>query len=137
MNLLFNIFKKVFNIKTKVTGELKNLTENTIETFSSICKITENKYIYNDKKTTYTLIKNKDNITFIRENNEMQHTIIFNLEKITKSEYYLKEMHTSLEFNIKTTNLKMTDKKFIINYQVLETTNEYEYIIEMSDIKWV
>lgn len=135
MNLLFNIFKKVFNIKTKVNVKLKNITENITETFSSICEITKNKYFYTDKETMYTLIKNKDNITFIRENAEMQHTIIFNLKKITTSEYYLKEMHTSLEFNIKTTNLKITDKKFIINYQILETANEYEYIIEMSDIK--
>jgi len=137
MNLLFNIFKKVLNIKTKVKGKLKNLTENTIETFSSTCKITENQYVYTDNETTYTLIKNDESLTFIRESDEMQHTMIFNLEKITKSEYYLKEMHTSLDFNIKTTNLKMTDKKIIINYQVLETSNKYEYIIEMSDIKWV
>lgn len=135
MNLLFNIFKKVFNIKTKVHVKLKNLTENTTETFSGTCKITENEYVYIDKETTYILIKNEESLTFIRENTKMQHTMIFNPKMITTSEYYLKEMHTSLEFNIKTTNLKITDKKFIINYQILETTNEYEYIIEMSDIK--
>lgn len=135
MNLLFNIFKKVFNIKTKVYVTLKNLTENTTETFKSTCKITGNEYIYSNDENVSTLIKNIDYITFIRENNEMQHTIIFTLDKVTKSEYYLKEMHTSLEFNIKTTKITITEKKIIINYQVLETENEYEYIIEMSDVK--
>lgn len=135
MNLLSNIFKKVFNIKTKVHGYLKNITENTVDCFDNICKFNNDKYLYTDKDTTYTLKRNSNTIIFTRENSEMHHTMIFNLNKITTSEYYLKELHTSLEFNIKTTILNITDRQFKINYEVLETNNEYEYIIEMSDIK--
>lgn len=135
MNLLFNIFKKVFNIKRKVICHLKNLTDDTIETFNSICENKKEIYIFTVDQTTYTIKKNLEEILFTRENFEMQHTMIFNSNKITKSEYYLKDLHTSLEFNIKTTHLSITDKKITINYQVLETNNEYKYIIEMSDIK--
>ena len=135
MNLLSDIFKKVFNIKTKVYGYLKNITENTIDSFDTTAKIDNNQYLYIDNDTTYTIKQHNNTIIFTRENSEMQHTMIFNLNKITTSEYYLKELHTSLEFNIKTNLLIITDQQFKINYQILETNNEYEYIIEMSDIK--
>lgn len=135
MNLSSDIFKKVFNIKTKVHGYLKNLTDHTLEEFNTTCKINNNKYIYNEQETTYTIKKHEETVIFTRENSEMIHTMLFTKEKITKSEYYLKEFNNSLEFNIKTTKLEMTDNKFVINYQVLETNNEYEYIIEMGDVK--
>lgn len=135
MNLLSDIFKKVFNIKTTVHGYLKNITENTIDSFDTTAKINNNQYQYIDNDTTYTIKQQNNTIIFTRENSEMQHTMIFNLNKITTSEYYLKELHTSLEFNIKTNFLNITEQQFKINYQILETNNEYEYIIEMSDIK--
>ena len=94
-----------------------------------------NKYHYIDKETNYTLKNNQNEVIFTRENQEIIHTMIFNKQKTTVSIYYLKELHHSLEFNIKTTNLKVTNNKVIINYQIQETNNEYEYIIEMSDIK--
>lgn len=135
MNLLFNIFKKVFNIKKNIIGHLKNITEGSIENFHSICEINNETYIFMNQETKYIMKKESEVIILIRDNNEIQHTMIFNKNKITKSEYYLKDLHTSLEFNINTIVLKITDKKIIINYQVIETNNEYEYIIEMSDIK--
>jgi len=135
MNLSYDMFERVFNIKVKIHGFLKNITDNTIEYIDTTCKIQNNKYIYIIDDTTYTITNKRDEVIFNRDNPEINHTIFFHPTTITKSEYYIKELHHSLEFNIKTNRLEIINNKFIINYQILETNNEYEYIIEMSDIK--
>lgn len=133
MNLSRDIFKKVFNIRTKVSGYLKNITDNTIEYINTSCQIKNNKYIYTENKTTNTITKLSNELILNRDNSEINHTLIFNLNKVTKSVYYLKEFHHSLEFDIKTNYLEAINNKLVIKYKILQTNNEYEFKIEMSD----
>ena len=120
-------------IKVKIKGFLKNLTENEEEIIntSAIIKSNTINYINNDIK--YKLILEENQVILQRENNEFTHKIIFNKIKKHKSEYYVKGLHHSLEFNIETLDLKLIDKKLNITYKVLETENIYNYVIETSD----
>lgn len=122
-------------IKIKVKGYLQNITKNTqdlIET-QSIKKSNTINYINNFIK--HQIIIDKDKITLIRENDQFKSGIIFKENITTKSEYYLKELNSSLEFSILTTNLIIKENKIDIIYKILESDNIYHYVLEMSDLK--
>lgn len=120
-------------IKVKIKGFLKNLTfpeEEIIDTFG----IKNNdviSYIQND--IVYKLIKENNKIIMQRQNDEFSHEMKFETGKKNKSEYYLKELHHSLEFNIETNYIKLTQNKIDIEYKIKETENIYNYVIELSD----
>lgn len=121
-------------IKIKVKGYLKNLTENTIDLIETKAIKNSNKINYFIDNTKYEIIINNNKITLLRENNEFSHGMIFQKNITNKSEYYLKESNYSLEFNIKTTNLIIKENKIDITYEILESENIYNYVLEMSDV---
>ena len=120
-------------IKVKIKGFLKNKNEKEeekIDTFG-IKKNNTISYIYND--IVYKLILETNKVILQRQNNEFSHEIKFETGKTYKSEYFLKELHHSLEFNIETISIKQDQNKIDIEYKVQETENIYNYVIELSD----
>ena len=120
-------------IKVKINGFLKNITEKNqeiIDTFG-IKKSNTINYINDNIKHKIQIEENK--IILQRENNEFSHEMIFEKNKTYKSEYFLKELHHSLEFNIETINIKLTENKIDVTYKIKETENIYNYVIELSD----
>ena len=120
-------------IKIKVKGYLKNLTENKTDLINTTAIKKLNTINYLIDNTKYQVIIDNEKITLLRENNEFSHGMIFQKNITTESEYYLKESGYSLEFNIKTTNLIIKDNKIDITYEILESENIYNYVLEMSD----
>jgi len=120
-------------IKVKIKGFLKNKTENNQENIDTFGIKKSNIINYIIDNTKYKVVLNENKIILQRENNEFCHEIIFEKSKTYKSEYYLKELHHSLEFNIETINIKITDNKIDIEYKIIETETIYNYVIEMSD----
>ena len=120
-------------IKIKVKGYLKNLTENKTDLINTTAIKKLNKINYLIDNTKYQVIIDNEKITLLRENNEFSHGMIFQKNITNKSEYYLKESGYSLEFNIKTTKLNINDNKIDITYEILESENIYNYVLEMSD----
>lgn len=57
----------------------------------------------------------------------------FETNKKTSSEYTLKEKNISIPIDIKTTNIKLTETKINIQYTVIDSNENYEYNIEMSE----
>ena len=123
----------MFNIKIKVKGYLKNLTENTEEKINTKALKNSNIISYIIDNIKYKLIVDKNKITLIRESNEYSHGIIFEENIQHKTEYYIKETNYSLEFNILTTKLIIDKNKIDITYQIIESENIYNYVLEMSD----
>ena len=122
----------MFNIKIKVKGYLKNLTENTEELFNTEAIKNSNIISYIQDKTKYKIILD-DKVTILRENNEFSHGMIFECNKKYSSEYYLKKLKYSLEFTIKTLKLNIEKNKIDITYQIIESDNIYNYVLETSD----
>lgn len=120
-------------IKVKIKGFLNNLTEKQEEKIDTtgIKKSNTINYIHNNIK--YKLIIDKNQLILQRENNEFSHEIIFNQNKTVKTEYYLKELHHSLEFNIETLSINILENKIDVTYKIIETENIYNYLIELSD----
>ena len=123
----------MFNIKVKVKGYLKNLTEKEEEIINTIAIKNSNIISYIIDNIKYKLILEKEKISLQRENNEFSHIMIFVKNKTIPSEYYLKESNYSLEFNILTTELILTNNKLEITYKIEESENTYNYVLEMSD----
>lgn len=63
----------------------------------------------------------------------MQHSFIFEDNKITTSNYYIKDQNLELEINIKVLSMQIEENIIKICYLVNDTDNEYEYKIEVSE----
>ena len=123
----------MFFIKIKVKGYLKNLTENTNDLIDANGIKNSNIISYIIDNTKHKIIIENNKITLLRENNEFSHGMVFELNIIHQSEYYLKESKYSLEFNILATKIILDNNKIDITYKILETENSYNYVLEVSD----
>ena len=118
-----------------ITSVLKNLTEKSIIKEETIAKKEKNKITYKTKEFNYTLkIVSPKQLILNRKNADINCTMYFNLNKTTSSDYTINNEY-NLEINIKTTLLEITENKIKIQYTVIEAETNYEYQIEMSEIK--
>lgn len=123
----------MFFIKIKVKGYLKNITDNTEVPINTTSIKTTNTISYIEDNTKYKIMIDGKKIIFTRENEEFSHGIIFEENITHPSEYYLKKSNYSLEFNILTTNINITENKIDITYQVIESENIYHYVLDLLE----
>ena len=123
----------VIIIRKKLTGYIKNITEDTLENISSNAIITKDKitYINNDVKHIIH-IKNNE-LILIRETNEFKNILTFSLNRSILSEYIIKKEDLCLEINIKTLELSITDKIIYIKYLILDSNTIYEYKLFLEE----
>lgn len=123
----------VIIIRKKLTGYIKNITEDTLENISSNAIITKDKitYINNDVKHKIH-IKNNE-LILIRETNEFKNILTFSLKRSILSEYIIKKEDLCLEINIKTLELSLTDKIIYIKYLILDSNTIYEYKLFLEE----
>ena len=131
--MLVEFLLEVFFIKIKVKGYLQNINENNKEIINTIGIKNKNKISYIVDKTKYKITISDNRILLIRENQEFSHKMEFELNKENKTEYYIKELSTSIYLCILTTYLSINDKIIEIHYKVIDSQDEYIYVIEMSD----
>lgn len=123
----------VNDIKIKVKGYLRDIDEGTITNIDTFGIKNKNKITYNEETVTNTILQEDNKLILIRENNEFKNILIFDLNKETISEYLLKENDLTIELNIKTNLVEIEDNYIKVRYLVIDSDNEYEYSIEMSD----
>ena len=127
-----NSLVEVFYIKIKVKGYLENTTEKTKETFDTHAIKNKNKITYINDNTSYKIEINDNKIIMIRDNEDFSHKFTFDIDNITKSEYYIKELNTSIDVSIKTIELHQTSKQIKIVYEIIDNENKYIYILDME-----
>ena len=123
---------EVFYIKIRIKNTIKNHSEKSeilIETFAIKNK---NKINYYNEDTTYKLIFFDNKILLTRETKEFINKFIFELDNITKSEYYIKEFNTNFDILIKTTRINKNSKRIEIDYEIIDNNNKYSYILDME-----
>ena len=121
------------NIKIKVKGYLKDIDEGIITNIDTFGRKNKNKITYNEETVTNTILQENNKLILIRENNDFKNILIFDLNKETISEYLLKENDLTIELNIKTNLVEIEDNYIKVRYLVIDSDNEYEYSIEMSE----
>ena len=112
---------------------MANLTENTKESIDTTGIKNKNTISYLHKETKYKITIQEDKVLLLRENNNFSHKLLFDLNKITKTEYYIKEYNTSIDISVKTTKIKITENNIEINYNIIDSSDNYCYKVEMSD----
>lgn len=123
---------EVIFIRVKIKGYLKNISSNEVLEFNE-------KGIKNNNKITYTsdnvknIIKiNNNKIFLIRESDDFLNTFVFDKEK-SVSNYLLKENGYSLDLDVVTLYIDICEYSIFIKYKIVDTNNDYEFKIEMSE----
>lgn len=122
----------MFFIKLKIKGNLKNISENTEDLIDTYAIKNKNKISYHNNDTTYKITINDNEIILIRENKDFIHKFIFYIDNITKSEYYIKELRTSIEIPIKTNKLIIKENHILIEYTIIDNDNKYSYNLDLE-----
>ena len=123
---------EVFYIKIKIKNLIKNYNEKNENLIETSAIKNKNKISYYNEDTTYKLFFSDKKIMLVRESKEFIHKFIFDLDNITKSEYYIKELNTNLDILIKTTKIKKSSKRIEIDYEIIDNNNKYSYILDME-----
>ena len=123
---------EVFFIKIKVNACLKNITENTQETISTNAIKNKNKITYKKDTTSYIIEIKENKILLIRDNDSFSHKFLFDIDNVTKSEYYIKELGTNIDVLVKTIALLQTDNQIKITYEIIDNHNKYLYTLDME-----
>lgn len=120
--------------KTKVSGFLKNITDNELININVLGIKQKKSLIYPHEKDIYKIkILSADKLIIERNNDLIVSTLIFEKGKKTSSLYQIKEEDITLEINIKTKCLKITDNLIDIAYTIIDSNTDYQYKIEMSE----
>ena len=120
-------------IKIKIKGYLKNINDNNKLEINTFGIKQKNVISFVDNNIKHKIILKNDLITLTRENSEFINIIKFAKEKQYISEYTLKENNFTIDLNIKTIALKISDNFLLIKYVVIESDEIFEYKIELSD----
>lgn len=123
----------VKKIRKKINGYLKNITENQLEIIKENAICNKNKIIYSKDNIKHTIIYNEKEIILIRETEEFKNILTFSKNRSILSEYIIKENNLSVYIEIKTLNIKKTDKELCVKYEIIDTNIIYEYKITMEE----
>ena len=97
--------------------------------------------IKNHQKITYYLDKEKYILKIIsptklilnRTTKEIEMALNFDINKVLTADYYIKENNLSLGIDIRTNKIEINDNYIKVQYTVIDSNNDYEYYIEMSE----
>ena len=123
----------VIIIRKKLTGYIKNITEDTLENISSNAIITKDKITYINNDVKHIIHIKNNGLILIRETNEFKNILTFSINRSILSEYVIKKEDLCLEINIKTLELSITDKIIYIKYLILDSNTIYEYKLFLEE----
>ena len=121
-------------IKIAIKGHLNSINDNQKSVIDVIAMKKENKIQYILDNVTHKIELKENKIILIRENNEFRSTLEFIKGKKNKSYYLLKEKNFCVDINIETIELEYKDNFIKIVYEVLDSNEKYEYMLEMRNI---
>lgn len=124
---------EVFFIKIKVKGYLENLQEKNKISFNTFAIKNKNTITYINDETKITISVQNNKLIMTRDSQEFSHQSIFELNKKNETEYYIKELNSSIFIPIYTTNLKITESRIEIHYTNVSSDEKFIYVIEMSE----
>lgn len=120
--------------KIQLKGYLKDITNNettNIETTAIKNKDKISYYLNKEKYTLKTISPTK--LILNRTTNKIDSTLYFEMNKILTSDYTIKENNLSLGIDIRTNNIELNNNYIKISYTVIDSDNDFEYYIEMSE----
>lgn len=121
-------------MKIHLKGYLKDITNDETTAIYTTAIKNHQKITYYIDKEKYTLkIITPSKLILNRVTEEIESTLYFEMNKVLTADYYLKENNLSLGIDIRTKKIEMTDNYIKVQYTVIDSNNDYEYYIEMSE----
>ena len=121
------------NIRVKISGYLKNITENECLEIDTKGIKSKNKIIFSWEDIKYNIRIEYDSIYLIREGNDFINSFVFN-NKNSKSSYLLKENNYEFDIDINTSLIDINNDYINIKYEIIDTKNLYEFKILIGEI---
>ncbi len=123
-------------MKIHIKNTLNNITENNIkkDSIKGIKDKNTIRFIIDNEKYILKILSNKE-IVLNRNSDITENTMYFKLNKKSTSIYTVKKEGYNLEIDIKTTYLNIKENIIEIHYTIIDSNSNYEYIIEMSEVK--
>ena len=120
--------------KLNIKGYLKDITNNEITEINTKAIKVKDKISYYLDQEKYTLkIISPTKLILKRSTKEIDSIIYFEENKILPSDYSLKDNNLSLNIDIRTDKINLNNEFIKISYTVIDSNNNYEYYIEMSE----
>ena len=121
-------------MKIHLKGYLKDITNDEIIKIDTFAIKKDNQIIYYLDKEKYIInIVNPTQLILNRVTNEIETTLYFEDGKTKNADYLLKENNLSLKIAIRTNKILLSNQYIKINYTVIDSNNDYDYYIEMSE----
>lgn len=121
-------------MKLHIKGNLENKTTKENMLIDTIAIKTKDKLSYQQANDIYKLrIVSPKKLILNRQNASIDCTFYFEENKLIPSIYTIKEDNITLEINIKTNLIEINNNNIKIKYTVIDSKQEYEYNIEMSE----
>lgn len=120
--------------KIHLKGYLKDITNNETTPIDTTAIKNNQKLSYYIEKEKYTLkIVSPTKLILNRTTEEIDSTLFFETNKILPADYTIKEKSLSLGIDIRTNKIELEENYIKISYTVIDSNNDYEYYIEMSE----
>ena len=121
-------------MKIHLKGYLKDITNDEILEIDTFAIKKDNQITYYLDKEKYIInIVNPTKLILNRITSEIETTLYFEDGKTKNADYLLKENNLSLKIAIRTNKILLSNQYIKINYTVIDSNNNYDYYIEMSE----
>ncbi len=121
------------NIRVKINGYLKNITENECLEFNTKGIKNKNKITFSFDDIKYNIKLENNCIYLIREGNDFINSFVFN-KKNSKSSYLLKENNYEFDIGVNTSLIDINNDYITIKYEIIDTNDLYEFKIVIGEI---
>ena len=120
--------------KIHLKSYLKDLTNDITTSINTNAIQTKDKLSYYIDQEKYILkIVSPTKLILNRSTSEIDSSLYFQESKILPSTYTIKESNLSLSIDIRTNKIEINNNYIKISYTVIDSNNDYEYYIEMSE----
>ena len=121
-------------IKILVKGYLKNITDNEIIKFEEKAIINNNKITYSHDNVKNIIKINDNDVMLIREGKDFINSFVFSNNN-SRCNYFLKDNNYDVDIDVNVIKIDINDNYIYIKYIIVDSKCEYEYKLEMSDVK--
>lgn len=118
-------------MRRKIKVTINNLTTSETSMQECMAIVNKKKISYQNNDGIEQLQLNDKDIIIKRENNESINVMEFKNGQKTIAYYTLKSNNITFEINILTMSLIKETESIYIKYNVIDSNNSYEYILEM------
>ena len=120
--------------KINLKGYLRDITNNEATNINTTALKNNQKLSYYLDKEKYILkIISPTKLILNRQTFEIDSTLYFELNKVIPAIYIIKENNLSLEINVRTNQIELSENYIKVSYTVIDSDTNYEYYIEMSE----